>query len=55
MNSKLQSIDHIHVFVSNGQKALDWYKNILGLIPSDGTIILPESGPLIIKNNEGNI
>ena len=55
MDSKLQSIDHIHVFVSNGQKALDWYKNILGLMPADGTIDLPESGPLIIKNNEGNI
>ena len=55
MKPKLQTIDHIHVFVSNRKKALVWYKNILGLIPSDGTIILPESGPLIIKNNEGNI
>ena len=55
MNPKLQNIDHIHVIVSDRQKALDWYKNILGLKPSEEIITLPESGPLMIRNNEGNI
>ena len=55
MNSKLQNIDHIHVFVADRQKALDWYNNILGLKPSEEIVVLPESGPLMIKNNEGNI
>ena len=55
MNPKLQDIDHIHVFVSDSQKALDWYNNILGLKPSEEMFVLPESGPLMIRNNEGNI
>ena len=53
--TKLQNIDHIHVFVSDRQKALDWYNNILGLKPSEKMIVLPESGPLMIRNDEGNI
>ena len=53
--TNILNIDHIHVFVSDGQKALDWYKNILGLIPSEEMVVLPESGPLMIRNNEGNI
>ena len=55
MNPKLQNIDHIHVIVSDRQKALDWYNNILGLKPSKEIIVLPKSGPLMIRNNEGNI
>ena len=55
MNPKLKTIDHIHVIVSDRQKALDWYKNILGLKPTEEIITFPKSGPLIIKNNEGNI
>ena len=55
MNPKLQNIDHIHIFVLDRQKALDWYDNILGLKPSEKMIVLPESGPLMIRNNEGNI
>ena len=55
MNSKLQNIDHIHVFVSDRQKALEWYNNILGLKPSEEVPVLPESGPLMIRNNEENI
>ena len=53
--TKIQNIDHIHVIVSDRQKALDWYNNILGLKPSEEIIVLPESGPLMIRNNEGNI
>ena len=41
MNTKLQDIDHIHIFVENRQKALDWYKNILGLKPLEKLISLP--------------
>ena len=55
MNTKLQDIDHIHIFVENRQKALDWYKKILGLKPLEKLISLPKSGPLMIRNNEGNI
>ena len=55
MNPKLQNIDHIHVFVSDRHKALDWYNNILGLKPSEEMVVLPESGPLMIRNNKGNI
>ena len=55
MNPKLQNIDHIHVFVSDRQKVLDWYNNFLGLKPSEEMVVLPESGPLMIRNNEGNI
>ena len=55
MNSKLQNIDHIHVFVSDRQKALEWYNNILGLKPSEEVPVLPEFGPLMIRNNEESI
>ena len=55
MNSKLQNIDHIHVFVSDRRQALEWYNNILGLKPSEEVPVLPESGPLMIRNNEENI
>ena len=55
MNPKLQNIDHIHVFVLDRQKALDWYKNILGLKPLEKLITLPKYGPLTIRNDEGTI
>ena len=55
MNPKLQNIDHIHIFVSNRQEALDWYNNILGLKPSEKKIVLPKSGPLMIRNDEETI
>jgi catechol 2,3-dioxygenase-like lactoylglutathione lyase family enzyme len=55
MKPKLQNIDHIHVFVPDREDALDWYSNILGLKPSEEIIVLPESGPLMIRNNEENI
>ena len=55
MNPKLQNIDHIHVYVQNRQDALVWYKKILGLKPLEKLISLPKSGPLTIRNNEGNI
>ena len=55
MKPKLQNIDHIHVFVSDRKKALDWYNNNLGVNPSEKMIVLPESGPLMIRNDKGNI
>ena len=55
MHTKLQNIDHIHVFVSNRQKALEWYNNFLGLKPLEEIVVLPKSGPLMIRNNERNI
>ena len=55
MNTKLQNIDHIHVFVTNRQEALVWYSNILGLKPLEKLISLPKSGPLTIRNDEDTI
>ena len=55
MNPKLQTIDHIHVYVGDRQEALDWYKDMLGLKPLEKLITLPKSGPLTIRNNEGTI
>ncbi len=55
MNTKLQNIDHIHVFVADREEALDWYKNILGLEPLEKVITLPKSGPLTIRNEVGTI
>ena len=55
MNTKLQNIDHIHVFVTDREEALDWYKNILGLEPLEKVITLPKSGPLTIRNEVGTI
>ena len=55
MKPKLLNIDHIHVFVSDRQEALDWYNNIFGLQPSEKIISLPQSGPIIIRNDEDSI
>ena len=55
MCSKLQNIDHIHVFVSDRQETFEWYNNILGLKPLEKIFNLPQSGPLVFRNNEGNI
>ena len=55
INPKLQNIDHVHVFVEYRREALIWYYNILGLKPLEELINLPQSGPLIISNEERNI
>ena len=55
MNTKLQDIDHIHVFVPNCQGALDWYSNILGLRPVEKLLSWAKSGPLMVGNDDGTI
>ena len=55
MKTKLQNIDHIHVFVPDRQKALDWYSTILGFKPVNRLLFWAKTGPLTIGNEEGSI
>ena len=55
MKPKLQIIDHIHVFVPDRQKALDWYSAILGFKPVNRLLFWAKTGPLTIGNDEGSI
>ena len=55
MKPKLQNIDHIHVFVPDRQKALDWYSAILGFKPVNRLLFWAKTGPLTIGNEEGSI
>ena len=55
MKPKLQNIDHIHVFVPDRQKALDWYSAILGFKPVNRLLFWAKTGPLTIGNDEGSI
>ena len=55
MKPKLQIIDHIHVFVPDRQKALDWYSAILGFKPVNRLLFWAKTGPLTIGNEEGSI
>ena len=55
MKPKLQNIDHIHVFVPDKQKALDWYSAILGFKPVNRLLFWAKTGPLTIGNDEGSI
>ena len=55
MNSKLNNIDQIHVYVPKRHKALDWYSSILGLEPIQSLLFWAKSGPLTIGNDEGSI
>ena len=55
MKPKLQNIDHIHVFVSDREDALDWYSNILGLKPIERLLFWAKTGPLTIGNDQDSI
>jgi len=55
MKPKLKKIDHIHIFVTDRQEALKWYRTVLGLKPVKNLLFLEKTGPLTIGNEEGSI
>ena len=55
MKPKLKNIDHIHIFVTDRQEALKWYKTVLGLKPVKNLLFWAKTGPLTIGNEEGSI
>jgi catechol-2,3-dioxygenase len=56
MTPKLQSIDHIHIHVSNRELSEQWYKQVLGLHREKNLEFwAKDGGPLTITNNEGSI
>ena len=55
MKPKLKNIDHIHIFVTDRQEALKWYRTFLGLKPVKNLLFWAKTGPLTIGNEEGSI
>lgn len=56
MPPKFQSIDHIHINVSNREASEHWYREYLGFVRDP--VFEPwatEKGPLTLANSEGNI
>ena len=55
MKPKLKNIDHIHIFVTDRQEALKWYRTVLGLKPVKNLLFWAKPGPLTIGNEEGSV
>lgn len=55
MKPKLKNIDHIHIFVTDRQEALKWYRTVLGLKPVKNLLFWAKTGPLTIGNEERSI
>ena len=55
MKPKLKNIDHIHIFVSDMQEALKWYRTVLGLKPVENLLFWAKTGPLTIGNEEESV
>ena len=55
MKPKLKNIDHIHIFVTDRQEALKWYRTVLGLKPVKNLLFWAKTGPLTIGNEEGSV
>ena len=55
MKPKLKNIDHIHIFVTDRQEALKWYKTVLGLKPVKNLLFWAKTGPLTIGNEDGSV
>ena len=55
MKPKLKNIDHIHIFVTDRQEALKWYRTVLGLKSVKNLLFWAKAGPLTIGNEEGSI
>ena len=55
MKPKLKNIDHIHIYVTDRQEALKWYKNVLGLKPVKNLLFWAKTGPLTIGNEDGSV
>jgi catechol-2,3-dioxygenase len=53
---KMQSIDHVHVSVSDRTAAEQWYENVLGLTRvKELEFWSPGGGPLTIQNREATV
>lgn len=56
MAPQLQTIDHIHVFVSNREFSEAWYRDVLGLRRQpDLEFWASDGGPLTLTNDTGTI
>jgi catechol-2,3-dioxygenase len=56
MAPQLQTIDHIHVFVSNRESSEAWYREVLGLHRQpDLEFWAGDGGPLTLTNDTGTI
>lgn len=56
MPPKLQTIDHIHIHVTNRELSEQWYNKVLGLHREESLEFWASGGgPLTITNNEGTI
>ena len=55
MKPKLKNIDHVHIFVTDRQESLKWYRTVLGLKPVKNLLFWAKTGPLTIGNDEGSI
>jgi catechol-2,3-dioxygenase len=56
MSPQLQSIDHVHVSVTDRAAAERWYEKVLGLTRvKELEFWAPGGGPLTIQNREGTV
>ena len=55
MKPKLKNIDHIHIFVTDRQEALKWYRTVLGLKPVKNLLFWAKTGHLTIGNEDGSV
>ena len=55
MKPKLKNIAHIHIFVTDRQEALKWYRTVIGLKPVKNLLFWAKTGPLTIGNEEGSV
>ena len=56
MKPKLNGIDHVHVYVSNFDKAESWYREVMGFERVESLMSWAvEGGPLTVQDESGNI
>ena len=56
MPRELHAFDHVHVFVTNRPAAVDWYRQVIGLLPSpDFAFWASDGGPLTLQNASGSV
>ncbi|MEZ4522382.1 MAG: VOC family protein [Thermomicrobiales bacterium] len=52
---KVQQIDHVELFVPDFEAALEWYREVLGLVPVEKVKLWADEGqPLMISSDGGN-
>ena len=56
MEFELESIDHIHIYVSDRVESEKWYKSVLGLTRTSALEFwAKDGGPLTLQNSTGSI